>query len=66
MIIEKIKKEYALILSELRGQKDEEEVVKENIALAVDKAENIKARTINHETKKKVTENKIKDLEITL
>ena len=53
MIIEKIRKELAIINSEMRQQKTKEEEIKEDTAIVHEKTESMKLKTTNNEGKKK-------------
>ena len=53
MIIEKIRKEFSIITSEMREQKTREEEIKEDTAIVIDRTGNIKDKTANNEGKKK-------------
>ncbi len=56
MIIEKLKKEQALIHQEMRGELVKEETIKEDILLVTDKTENVKLKNANSQYKKKEIE----------
>ena len=56
MIIEKIRKEFTIITTEMREQKQKEETIKEDTAIVVDKTESMKLKTANNENKKKEIE----------
>jgi hypothetical protein len=62
MIIEKIRKEFSIITSEMREQKAREEEIKEDTAIVIDRTANIKDKTANNEGKKKEIEAEIKKM----
>lgn len=66
LVIEKIRKEFTIITSEMRDQKTREQEIKEDTALVVDKTETIKAKTANNEAIKKNFETEIKKYEANL
>jgi hypothetical protein len=53
MVIEKIRKEFSIITSEMRQQKTREEEIKEDTTIVQDRTDNIKIKTSNYESKKK-------------
>ena len=53
MVIEKLKKEQAIIHSEMRSEINKEESIKEEILLIEDKNENVKIKASNSDLKKK-------------
>ena len=63
MIIEKIRKEFSIITTEMREQKAKEEEIKEDTAVVIDKTGVIKDKTLNNESKKKEIETEIKKME---
>ena len=66
LLMEKIRKEFTIINSEIRGQTNKEEEVKKDMAIVVDKTEDIKGKISISENKKKDIEMEIKKLEKTL
>ena len=48
MIIEKIRKEFSIITTEMREQKTKEEEIKEDTAVVIDKTGVIKDKTVNN------------------
>ena len=56
MLIEKIRKQFSIITSEMRQQKSHQEEIKQDTAIVVDKTDSIKMKTANNEGKKKEIE----------
>ena len=48
MVIEKIRKEFSILVAEMREQKAKEEDIKEDTAIVNDKTETIKMKTANN------------------